>query len=80
MISGFILGVDIAIILMITRAFKDKNNRIYILIFQIIICVIVYFGLNYMFENADKWDEQIINDSQSFTPHASAIEAKRNLC
>ena len=65
MISGFILFIDIAIILLITKAFKDKNKRVYILIFQAIICVIVYFGLNYEFKNADKWNESAINDSQT---------------
>ena len=43
MISGFILFVDIAIILLVTKMFKDKNKRVYILIFQSIICVVVYF-------------------------------------
>lgn len=64
MISGFILFVDIAIILLVTKMFKDKNKRVYILIFQSIICVVVYFGLNYMFKNADKWNEYAINDNQ----------------
>ena len=61
MISGFILFVDIAIILLVTKTFKDKNKRVYILIFQSIICAAVYFGLNYMFENAHKWNENVIN-------------------
>lgn len=65
MISGFILFIDIAIISLITKEFKDKNKRVYILIFQVIICVIVYFGLNYIFKNADKWNESTINDSQT---------------
>lgn len=63
MISGFILFVDIAIISLVCKTFKDKNKRVYILIFQSIICAIVYFGLNYMFENADKWNENVINDN-----------------
>lgn len=65
MISGFILSVDIAIILLITKSFEDKNKRAYILAAQTLICVIVYFGLNYMFENADKWNERVINESQT---------------
>jgi len=65
MISGFILFVDIAIILLVSKSFKDKNKRVYILIFQSIICVVVYFGLNYMFENADKWNESAINGNQT---------------
>ena len=65
MISGFILFVDIAIILLVTKAFKDKNKRVYIFIFQSIICVVVYFGLNYMFKNADKWNESAINVNQT---------------
>jgi hypothetical protein len=65
MISGFILFVDIAIILLVTKSFKDKNKRVYILIFQSIICVVVYFGLNYMFENAAKWNENAINGNQT---------------
>lgn len=65
MISGFILFVDIVIILLITKAFKAKNKRVYILIFQTIICIVVYFGLNYMFKNADKWNENAINKSQT---------------
>ncbi len=65
MISGFILFVDIAIISLVCKAFKDKNKRIYILIFQSIICAVVYFGLHYMFENADKWNESVINDNQN---------------
>jgi hypothetical protein len=56
MISGFILFVDIAIILLITKSIKKKNKRAYILVFQILICIIVYFGINYMFENADRWN------------------------
>jgi hypothetical protein len=65
MISGFILFVDIAIILLVTKSFRDKNKRVYILIFQSIICIVVYFGLNYMFENADKWNESTINGNQT---------------
>ena len=59
MISGFILFVDIATVLLITKTFKDKNKKVYIFIFQSIICAVVYFGLNYMFENADKWNETL---------------------
>lgn len=65
MISGFILFVDIVIITLVTKSFKDKNKKIYILIFQSIICIVVYFGLNYMFENADKWNESAINGNQT---------------
>jgi hypothetical protein len=65
MISGFILFVDIAIILLITNSFKNKYKRVYILVFQILICAIVYFGINYMFKNADKWNESVINESQT---------------
>lgn len=65
MISGFILSVDISIILLITKSFKDKNKRAYILAAQTLICVIVYFGLNYLFENADKWNERVINESHT---------------
>jgi len=65
MISSFILFVDIAIIYLVCKTFKDKNKRVYILIFQSIIFAFVYFGLNYMFENADKWNEYAINDSQN---------------
>lgn len=65
MISGFILSVDIAIILFITKTFKDKNKRVFILIVQTIICIVVYFGLNYMFKNADKWNEYAIIDNQT---------------
>lgn len=50
MISGFILFIDIAVILLITKSFKDKNKRAYILAVQTVICIAVYFGLNYMFE------------------------------
>lgn len=71
LISSFILFVDIAIILLITKSFKDKNKRAYILIFQTIVCVIVYLGLNYMFKNADKWNESMINDSQSLQTDSS---------
>lgn len=71
MISGFILSVDIAIILLITKSFKDKNKRAYILVFQTLICAIVYFGLNYMFENADKWNELVINESQTLETDTS---------
>lgn len=56
MISSFILFVDIAIILFFSKTFKVANKRVYILIFQSIVCAIVYFGLNYIFENADKWN------------------------
>jgi hypothetical protein len=65
MFSGFILSIDIAIIFLVTITIKDKNKRVYILIFQAIICVIFCFGLNYMFKNADKWNENVINDSQT---------------
>ena len=65
MISSLILGVDIATILLITKVFKIKNKRAYILGFQTVICVIVYFGLNFMFTNADKWNERVINESQT---------------
>lgn len=71
MISVFILFVDIAIILLVTKTFKDKNKRVYILIFQSIICVVVYFDLNYMFENADKWNEYAINDNQTLQTDSS---------
>lgn len=71
MISGFILFVDIAIILLITKAIKDKNKRAYILAFQTLICVIFYFGLNYMFENADKWNKRVINESQTLETDTS---------
>ncbi len=56
MISGFILIVDFAIILLVTKTFKDKNKRVYILICQLIIFSVVYFGLNYVFKYADKWN------------------------
>ena len=74
MISAFILFVDIAIILLITKSFKDKNKRAYILVFQTLICAIVYFGLNYMFENADKWNERVINESQTLETDTSGKE------
>ena len=71
MISSFILFVDIAIILVITKSFKGKSKRAYILAFQILICVIVYFGLNYVFENAVKWNERVINESQTLETDTS---------
>lgn len=71
MISGFILFVDIAIILLITKSFKNSNKRAYILAFQTLICVIVYFGLNFMFKNADKWNERVINESQTLETDTS---------
>ena len=52
--SSFILFVDIAIISLVCKSLKNRNKRVYILIFQSIICSVVYFGLNYMFKNADK--------------------------
>lgn len=64
MFSGFILFVDIAIILLVTKLFKDKNIRLFTLIFQSIICIVIYFGINYMFKNADKWNEFANNNNQ----------------
>jgi hypothetical protein len=64
LISGFILFIDIVIILLVTKLFKNRNKRVYILIFQSIICIVVYFYLNYSFKNADKWNENAINNSQ----------------
>lgn len=71
MISGFILFVDIAVILLITKSFKDKNKRAYILVLQTLICVIVYFGLNYMSANAHRWNERVINESQTLQKDTS---------
>lgn len=71
MISSFILLVDIAIISLVCKTFKDKNKRVYILIFQSIICAVVYFGLNYMFENAVKWNKNVINESQTLQMDSS---------
>lgn len=71
MISGFILLVDIASILLITKSFQVNNKRATILVFQTLICVIVYFGLNYMFNNADKWNERLIGESQTLKTDTS---------
>lgn len=71
MISSFILFVDIAIILLISKSFKDKNKRVYILVSQALICIIVYFGLNYMFENTDKWNDRVINEGQTLQTETS---------
>ena len=65
MISSIILFVDVVTIRLISKSFKDKNKRVYILIFQMLICAIVYFGLNYMFRNAEKWNEEEINKNQT---------------
>lgn len=62
MISGFIFTVDIAVILLVSKTFKDANKRVYIFIFQVIICVLVYFGLNFVFQNAEKWNEQALKE------------------
>ncbi len=64
MISGFILFVDIAIILLVNKTFEDKK-RVYILIFQSIVCVVGYFWLSNMFKNANKWNEYANNDNQT---------------
>ncbi|MFM2041010.1 MAG: hypothetical protein RLZZ493_1599 [Bacteroidota bacterium] len=71
MISGFILLVDIAIILLITKTLQVNNKRATILVFQTLFCVIVYFGLNFMFENADKWNERVIDESQTLKTDTS---------
>jgi amino acid transporter len=67
MFSSFILFVDIAIISFVCKVFKNKNKRVYIFIFQSIVSAIVYFGLNYMFENANKWNESTINNNQNIS-------------
>ena len=77
MISSFILFVDFAIISLVCKTFKDKNKRVYILIFQSIICAVVYFGLNYMFENADKWNENALNDNQNTVDTLQTDSAKK---
>jgi hypothetical protein len=78
MISSIILFVDVVTILLISKSFKDKNKRVYILIFQMLICAIVYFGLNYMFRNAEKWNEEEINKNQtSQTDFSRTLERRR---
>jgi ammonia channel protein AmtB len=78
MISSIILFVDVVTILLISKSFKDKNKRVYILIFQMLICAIVYFGLNYMFRNAEKWNEEEINKNQtSQTDFSRTLEGWR---
>lgn len=78
LISGFILFVDIAVIVLITKLVKDKNTRAYILIVQTVICVIVYLGINYMFKNAEKWNEQIIHESQTLQTDSASIPGLPN--
>ncbi|MFN9115330.1 MAG: hypothetical protein ACK5XN_35185 [Bacteroidota bacterium] len=79
MISGFILFVDIAIVSLVCKIFKNKNKRGYILIFQLIFCAVVYFGLNYMFENADKWNENAINGNQKTVDTLQTVSAEKQL-
>ncbi len=79
MISSIILFVDVVTILLISKSFKDKNKRVYILIFQMLICAIVYFGLNYMFRNAEKWKEEEINKNQTSQTDFSRNPERRRL-
>lgn len=79
MISSFILFVDIASIFLVCKTFKDKNKRVYILIFQSIICAVVYFGLNFMFENANKWNEYAINENQNSVDTLQTDSAEKRL-
>lgn len=76
MISSFLFLVDITIILLVCKMFKVANKRVYILIFQLIICVVVYFGLNYMFEKADKWNEYAINVNQNTVDTLQTVSEK----
>lgn len=57
MFSTFILFFDIAIILFTHKIFNGNNKRVYIFMIELIICVIVYFGIEYTFKNAEKWNE-----------------------
>lgn len=65
LISGFILMVDIAIISVVSTTFKAANKRVYILIVQLIICAVAYFGINYMIKNANKGNEYAANVSEN---------------
>jgi uncharacterized membrane protein len=60
MISGIILSVDIVVILFVCKTFQDANKRVYIFIFQVIICVVVYLCLFFISQNAEKWNEQAL--------------------
>src|SRR6188472_2730230 len=51
--SVFILTIDF-IIISICKLFNEKYRRLYILFIQLVICVVVYHGLRYMFNNAEK--------------------------
>jgi hypothetical protein len=62
MISGFILSVDIVVILFVCKTFQNANKRVYIFIFQVIICIVVYLCLIFISQNAEKWNEQAQNE------------------
>ena len=79
MFSSFILFVDIVVISFVCKIFKNKNKRVYIFIFQSIISAIVYFGINYMFENANKWNEYTINNNQNISdPNTPSSQKNTN--
>jgi hypothetical protein len=79
MFSSFILFVDIVVISFVCKIFKNKNKRVYIFIFQSIISAIVYFGLNYMFENANKWNEYTTNNNQNISdPNTPSSQKNTN--
>jgi len=62
--SGFILAVDLGVILFVNKTFKSKNKRVYIFVIQLIIVLGVYFRMNYMFSKADQWNEEAINGTK----------------
>jgi hypothetical protein len=66
MISGFILSVDIVVILFVCKTFQNANKRVYIFIFQVIICVVVYLCLIFISQNAEKWNEQALKTKKNY--------------
>jgi uncharacterized protein YacL len=51
--STVILIADLIIVFLVSKIFEEPKRKLFVLIIQLILCLIVYFGLNYMFKIAD---------------------------
>lgn len=52
MFSTVILVADILIVFLVSKIFEEPKRKLFVLIIQLILCLIVYFGLNYLFKIA----------------------------
>jgi hypothetical protein len=78
-ISSIIFVFDITIIEFISKIIKNKNKKVYILLIQSIICLIVYFGFKFMFDNVKNRNETEININQNSTETAQNIYANKQV-